>query len=563
MNSSTVVSATVLLLVAALSPGATANAGTNYYVDKDSIGGPCSDDAPGTSSSAPWCTIARANRSLRAGDGVYIRTGAYAESIAPEHDGAEGLPIRYRIDDSLDHDDSVMLTGVGTAINMVGRSYILVDGIGAEHVDRFITLDNSHHISIYNGWFGNHNNQGGWPTGILFKNNAHHNVLGGCTVGGVGYSTADDDIGCVMNLGVWENPDDNSDHNLLEGNTFYSGGHHVLAISSSYNVVLSNTFQNENWMDCARAETGGRCGNRNIIFEYDASNVAWNVVEHNWFKASGVPPDDNTSAGMSVRTPHNIVRRNLFENSDGPGLDVSVLTGLWDASDNHIYHNVMVHNGYTALPDVEHWKQAGLLVAHHGEGVPIVDLAIKNNILFDNKAHGMMFYYTDRAAQVVEGNWDEAGDPGFDDPDHPVRPDDPPMGRFGLRPDSPCIDGGVFLTATTAGGSGVEIPVVDAGYFSDGREVVDGDLIELERATVPEGTTVVARVVAIDYARNVLTVDRPLVWTAGQGVSQPYDGASPDIGRAERWAPPPTPVATPTAVRRPIHLPITMAPGDT
>lgn len=526
------------MALAVLASVAAADAGTVYYVDKDSLGGPCSDDGPGTAPDAPWCTIARANSTLRAGDRASIREGVYAEAIAPEHDGTEALPIRYARRDLDDEDARVVLTGVGTAINVVGRAYVVIDGIDAERVDRFITLDNSHHIYIRQGRFDHHNNQGGWPTGIVFRNNSHHNVLSSCIVGGVGYATADDDKGGVMNLGIWENADDKSDHNLIVGNDFSNGGHHILDISSSYNVVRYNTFHNEGWMDCRRVETGGRCGNRNVIFEYDPANVAWNVVELNWFERSGVPPDQNTSAGMSLRTPHNIVRRNFFVDNDGPGLDISTLTGLWDASDNHVYHNVLVHNGYTALPDVEHWKQAGLLVAHHGEGAAIVDLAIKNNILHDNKAHGLMFYYTDRDAQVVASNWDEAGDPGFDDPEHPARPDQGPLGKYWLRPDSPCVDAGDFLTRTAAGGAGREIPVLDAGYFSEGRELVEGDLIQLE------GQTVQARVVAVDYARNVLTIDQWWTWRAGQGVSQPYEGSAPDIGLYEYRAPDETPGTT-------------------
>ncbi len=233
-----------------------------------------------------------------------------------------------------------------------------------------------------------------------------------------------------------------------------------------------------------------------MIFECDPANVAWNVVEHNWFERSGLPPDNNTSAGMSVPTPHNIVRRNVFVDNDGPGLDISTLTGLWDA-------------------------------------------------------RGLMFYYTDPAAQVVAGNWHEAGDPGFDDIEHPADPARPPTSRFQLRPDSPCVDGRVFLATTASAGAGTEIPVADAGYFSDGREVVEGDVIQIE------GTTDRARIVAIDYERNVLTVDEALVWVAGQGVSLPYDGAAPDIGAPELWAPGPTPAPTITPTSTP------SAAGDT
>ena len=508
-----------------------------FYVDVNSLGGPCDDSGPGNSPATPWCTIARTNSELRAGDTAYFRAGEYHESIAPARDGTADLPITY----TAFSNETVVIEGVRTAIELVGRSYVAVDGLQARAVDRYVTLDASHHIRIGSCRFSQHNNTGGWPTGIIFKNNSHHNRLHDSVIGGVGYSTADDDKGCVMNLGVWEDADDHSDRNLIERNTFYRGGHHVLAISSNYNVVRDNYFHNENWMACERTETGGTCGNRNIIFEYDPSNVTWNVVEGNRFAFAGVPPDQNTSAGLSLRTPHNIVRRNEFYYCDGPGMGISTLTGLWDASDNHVYHNVFYHNGYPALPGVESWKEAGLLVAHHGSGTIIQDLAIKNNVFHDNKTHGIMFYYVDASAHVVEGNWIQAGDPGFADLSGPADPDDPTAPNFQLRSDSPCIDAGSFLTHVAATGSGRDIPVADAGFFSDGRGIVRPDEIQLE-----DGDRV--EIIAIDYERNVITVDRPTTFAIGQGVSLQYEGSAPDIGAHER------PVAT-----VPTYMPLAFA----
>jgi hypothetical protein len=251
------------------------------------------------------------------------------------------------------------------------------------------------------------------------------------------------------------------------------------------------------------------------------------VVEGNRFAFAGVPPDQNTSSGLSLRTPHNIVRRNEFYFCDGPGMGISTLTGLWDANDNHVYHNVLYHNGYPQLPGVETWKEAGLLVARHGSGTVTEDLAIKNNVFHDNKTHGIMFYYVDETPFDIAGNWLEAGPPGFADVESPVTPRDPTVPDFRLLPDSPCIDAGVFLTHVTATGSGSEIPVEDAGFFSDGRGIVEPDEVQLE------GQSTRARIVSIDYAANIIVVDRELAFREGQGVSQPYEGQAPDIGAHE------------------------------
>ena len=66
-----------------------------YYVDKDSIGGACSDSAAGTLITAPWCSIGKAASTLAAGDTVYIRAGTYYEQITPSNSGSPGSPVTY------------------------------------------------------------------------------------------------------------------------------------------------------------------------------------------------------------------------------------------------------------------------------------------------------------------------------------------------------------------------------------------------------------------------------------------------------------------------------------
>ncbi len=68
---------------------------TDYYVDKDSVGGTCNNNNAGTLITAPWCTIGKAGSTLAAGDTVYIRAGIYYEDIAPTNSGSPGSPITY------------------------------------------------------------------------------------------------------------------------------------------------------------------------------------------------------------------------------------------------------------------------------------------------------------------------------------------------------------------------------------------------------------------------------------------------------------------------------------
>ena len=99
---------------------------------------------------------------------------------------------------------------------------------------------------------------------------------------------------------------------------------------------------------------------------------------------------------------------------------------------------------------------------------------------------------------------------------------------FRLQAGSPAIDRGVFLTTTTAAGSGTVVPVADPNYFIDGYGIVPGDEIQLEDQTRA------ARIVSIDYTGRTLTVDQALTFTAGQGVAMRYSGQAPDIGAFER-----------------------------
>ena len=97
---------------------------------------------------------------------------------------------------------------------------------------------------------------------------------------------------------------------------------------------------------------------------------------------------------------------------------------------------------------------------------------------------------------------------------------------FHLASGSPAIDAGTFLTTTTSAGSNTNlIPVVDAGYFTDGFGAVQGDTVQI-------GTNVV-QITAVDYTNNRLTVTPSIGWTNGASVSLPYSGSKPDMGAFE------------------------------
>ena len=501
-----------------------------FYVDQDSIGGTCADSNPGTLT-APWCTIAKANQSLAAGQTVYLRAGTYVDTIQPAN---SGLSDEVRITYSNFAGEVVTLTQAVYCIRLQSRSYVTVLGIKFLDCGRNLYLEASSHNNIGFCEFTNPGGPATWAGSRVYSgsqyNRIYHNVFSryGSESGSAG---AWDDNACILDLGN-DNVVDTSDHNLVTNNIFSYGGHHILGVYSNYNVVRRNTFHNEEWYVCHQTAAGSLCGNRNVILNtsFPEENVR-NVIEDNYIVFSGVPADQDTSAGLSVRTQSNIVRRNVFYYNDSNGVALSVDNGNTnDASGNHIYHNVIFHNGYPIISD---WgpDKSGLLLARWVDDAahnPMTGVAIKNNILHENQLYGIYYYYVNEAEQTVEGNWHEQGDPLFVAATGEPAPDDFTSLDFHLQPTSPCIDAGSFLTRTTgAGQDSTVLAVADAGYFTDGNGLVAGDLVQLE------GQTGTALVVAVDFAANTITVNRLLTWAADTGVSLPYLGSRPDQGAFE------------------------------
>jgi hypothetical protein len=504
--------------------------GAVHVVDKDSLGGLCSDAGPGTLTE-PWCTLDKANATLRAGDTLHIRAGTYLESIQP---AASGIAEELRIVYQAFGDEQVVMREQVYCIRLQSKAYITVKGLRCLDCGRNLYLDATRHTRIEGCGFDNPSGPATWAGSRIF-NGSTHNRISGCTFSRYGNETFYDgsyqDNGCILDIGNDNRPDP-SDHNLVEDCTFFHGGHHILGVYASRNLVRRNTFHNEAWYACHRTEIGGLCGNRNVILNTsDPSGNILNVIEHNHIVYAGVPPDQISSAGLSVRTQRNIVRRNITYHCDSSGVALSADgRNTNDASRNYIYHNVFFRNGYPRLDD---WppRQHGLLLARWVNDAahnPMVGVAIKNNIFAENQRPGIYFYNVDPVAQDVADNFEEPGDPLFVRTSGTAEPFDFQTYDFRLTAESPCIDGGGFLThAVGAGVHSTALAVQDAGHFSDGHGLVPGDLVQFE------GPTTVARVVRVDHATNTLTLHAPRSWTAGAGVAQPYAGARPDQGAFE------------------------------
>ncbi len=495
-----------------------------FYVDKDSKGGPCRDDGPGTLTE-PWCTVEKASNTLTANQVAYLREGTYQETISPKNSGKSDTE---RITFAALDGENVTFTESVYCIRLQSVSYITVTGIRFFNCERNLYMKDSSRNNIVSCEFDTPQGPTTW-SGSLVNEKSRYNRITYCTFSHYGEEgDGEEDSGIVLDFGS-DAHDDPSDYNLVMYNTFSYGGHHILGIYSNYNVVRNNTFHNEEWYPCHRTETGGLCGNRDIILNTSNPNGnIRNVIDDNTIAFAGVPPDNDTSTGLSVRTQSNIMRRNLFYHCDSTGITLSNDGGNSNnSSNNYIYQNVFYHNGYMLYNDWE-VEKSGLLLARwvdDDDHQPMTGVAVKNNIFYDNQLYGIYYYYVDEAAQDAANNFEEAGDPGFVDISGEAIPSDFTVFDFHLKKASPCIDAGGFLTTAEKGGDNeTALEVTDAGYFTDGFGIVEGDFIQLENQSTP------VQIEKIDYDTNTITLKDARSWSANSGVSLPYFGKRPDQG---------------------------------
>lgn len=490
-------------MVCLCSPGR----GAEFFVDQAHAA--ANDNNAGTTNS-PWKTFSKANATLRAGDTIYIKAGVYDSHVAPANSGSAAARITY---EGL---GNVVVSNATRGVYLVNRSYVTVRGIAFTYLDNFLRIENGHRNVIVNCSFvGMRGNQ--W-SGSRIANSSTYNQITNCIFAKWGYFTADD-IGSILDIGNESSTTDQTRFNLLQDCALYHAGHHVLGLFGNHNVIRNNYFHNENWYN--------GFGNRNLYLHGHDGVSGRNLLEGNRIAFSGEPVDNIGATGMLLTSRSNIVRFNSFYENNTAGLSMSITASyLTSPQYNSIYHNTFYRNGWLTGSNVGNEKKSGLAFAIYSGTLTIVSNAIKNNLFFGNpKSYGA--YRVNLTDQIFAGNWEQAGDPLFEDssssdPANRALPD------LRLKPGSPCIDRGVALTTiTSASGSGNTFTVRDAKYFMDGWGIIEGDLIQLH------GTFTRARVTHVDYAANLLTVVPSVTWTQNQGLTISYFGTAPDAGAHE------------------------------
>jgi hypothetical protein len=513
----------------------------DYFVSPDG-----NDNNAGTSVSAPWRTIARANTRVRAGDTVHLRGGEYVDDpISPTASGTAQGSITYT---AYQNERPVLTSytvlGLEHAIFLQDVSYIIIERIAingrapapAATVGQFATLLNVERAEIRDCDF---RYADGW-SGIALGNTRFSRIIRN-RIDFVGeYDRNGDDWGDS----IWVESD--SHNNLIASNFITRGAHDLMRTKGHSNIVQDNVLDND-WSSVTGPGTGGH----NIIFDGNR-----NVFQRNVVRGTGTSIDSPRNPGMKVEGISNIARFNLIV--DNHDVAIATETGHWQefAQDNRIYNNTIYNNGgaawriryYTQGPprrnvfknnlvyrnrrdpgDAPYDTDIWILLAGAGFNAP-GDNVIVNNLIVTTSA-GDARVYVDPPSAILPLRDAESRFPdriGGNIQALPVfvRAQPISFADFELAPGSPGFDAAGPLTTTVAAGSGSTVAVVDASYFVDGHGMIAGDVLRI-------GSERNVTVLGIDITANVLTVDRAISWAGGAAVNLEFLGSAPDIGAVE------------------------------
>ena len=496
--------------------------GETYHVSPDGL--PSGNGSP----EAPW-DLATANQNLQPGDTAILHEGVYRDDdddesydyIVPSKSGVAGEAIVYQAAE----DETPIIEGMHTAIQLQNHSYITIRGIFIRNTYFWVDGEGANHIRLENMRFEQSENY----TAAYFSG-------GDAIYVGNSYFEGGEDSLHIMG----------GDFHLIENSTFEGASHECLSLGGvQHTVVRGNFFSNpqQKLLEVVGSYNG-----------YPQRKSEYILIENNEFAFSSGTA--TSFAGIQFSANHSIVRRNIFHDL-GYAIDLTT----WDDEDggakftehNRIYNNTFYNNG--ALPE-----GAGIFFSHYDPNADFGDNLFLNNIFSENTNN---MEEVDSDAQIVF-NWN--ADPSYagfygnifyrDAPENEhfavLRLDSafglgayeaqfgdfaaqnldaapqllsPQKDDFHLSPSSPAIDAALPLTYTTSSGSGTQVQVMDALYFSDGKGIIPADKIRINGQAVT--------IIHIDYKNNLLEIAESLSWDEGTPVTLDYLGDGLDMGAIE------------------------------
>jgi parallel beta-helix repeat protein len=463
------------------------------YVDANISASSCTNYSPetrscGAGSATAYRTLAGAASAANPGAVIGVRGGTYREALNPTRSGTAGQPIVFR----RHLNETPTITGVDIGLTFINREYIEVDGFTVTDVNGWARLQDARNITLRNSTFRRAAANG--TTGsIKLVRSTYNRILGNIIDDG------NDNIVLV----------DAADRNVIQDNTFTLGRHSLMSMRcSSFNVVRSNTFDNASQKAIEVYDCEG-VGSDNPM-RYDASHR--NLFELNQVIRTRASSQDNDYNAIQHGAQQTIVRRNLFRNNDGGGVNYAEYAD----EARYVYGNRLYHNTFYA-------NKCYAIIGDTGTS-NYRDQRVKNNILYRNvscSGGATQTRIPDAGAVVLTSNAIETSNPGFVNE---------AANDFNLASGSRMIDAAAALTNTTSAGSGTTaMTVQDASYFYAGHGIPGevGDAVQIM------GRPEWAVVTAINYTTNTLTLDRPLTWSSGDGLTLRYSGVGPDMGAFE------------------------------
>lgn len=567
---------TILCLMVLLCFAGVASA-TDYYVDKDSIGGTASDSNNGTQTYSPWLTVAKASTELSGGDTVYIRAGVYSEIIYPSNSGNSGNYITYQRYPSDAEWSVVIRGGVVAACSYrscvcMDKDYIKIDGMYFNLVQygRWVeTISGSDHVIFDNCKYYNSEIYSGFRINsgteyVTIKNSSFPDapIQGdGCwqafcqsgppySNSGCGNTIAESncDTCCWSETSPADMIRDYGTYTVIDSCNFGNCSHGSISSDGSYGVVRNCTFDNA--YHSAWASGGNKYLSENNIVKNSGIHHTYNPSYRDRAKVNGgglynynqygitrfnvVYQSDygyffggSTHKAEHQKTYHNT----LYNNSIQIGTTANNANKYFDNElKNNVFYNETPWAG--SLTGNSCFATAGQSAVANCCDNPVADIEnyYRNNVF----RTGSIFFFKDTSttsrtlAQVKSSyplEWFssnfETSSPGFND-----------TGNFDfeLQTGSPLINAADWLTTVNCSTNTGQtlITVEDAGYFYDGwgipGEVGDTIMTEGGEETVIQ---------SINYNTHVLTVSPAIDIVEDEGVSLPYNGASPDVGAFE------------------------------
>ena len=476
--------------------GSGAGEANDYHVDQSG-----SDTGGDGSLSSPWRTIRYGMTRLDAGDTLYIHAGVYpvsgdsTDTYEVNVSGTAGNPVTIRNY----QDDFVKIKPDQTVFYVNGRDYITFKGL-------FLVVP-------YNK--------------VGFYAYGNHITIDGCTVRGPNIAVKCNSTStrythlhvkdCSMD-DFYDIPIflDNMDKVVIEGNTIWTSRSVCMDPGGVTNLVVQDNFAYNT--NKPLGELKLRWGN---VEPQSGENNRGAIVRRNIFI-------DGIKYMLLLASPNgSAVYNNVLAKVDGVSAETAVLYMQQDGTDapddacedNHIKNNILYQTGgsnylvYVNDDMSEDWDDQDIDYNCYYKSTDTNYIKMGTNT------------YQGDAARGWNGMYDYNSLFG-DDPDFANPTTAAGTAGWVLTAVSPCIDAGTPLTYAIGSGSGSTIDVESAMYFTDGVEIIDGDIIWI-------GDDTTAQVIGRDLDNNTLTLDKAVAWADGDPVTLPYEGNAPDMGAME------------------------------